>query len=404
MPTYTYKARDAAGKPVKGVMEAFSKDELTQKLHKLGYMTTQAGESLPELKFELVLGRLQRVGSEDLAMFLVQLSDLLNAGISLLSSLDAIGKQIENKKLREIVGDVSRNVEAGESFSEALASHPKVFSKLFLSMVRAGEASGKLDTILARFAVYSEEQAELRQKIKGTLFYPLILLFAGIGVTLFIVAFIIPQFAEIFMKAGLQLPLPTLILYGAGMSIRQFWHSMLLMIAAVWVGVEVYTNTPSGRFQFDWLKLKLPLASRLYRKAAISRFARTLGMLLSSAVPILDSLEIVRDVVNNEVLSRAIENARNAVEKGEKISEPLRISGEFPPDTIQMIAVGEESGNLDEMLDKVSDFYDRSIGYTVKKLTTVLEPLLLAVMGCLVGFIMASMLLPMFDMIKILRH
>lgn len=404
MPTYTYKARDAMGKPVKGKMAASSQPELAEKLHKMGYLTTQVEEAAPAIKRGSFLDRFQRIRTEDMVMFNVQLSNLIHAGISILSSLSTLSQQIENRKLKETVSEVSRSVESGESFSEALQHHPQVFPKLFISMVKAGEVSGKLDMILNRFARYCEESEELKQKIKGALFYPVILLFAGIGVTLFIVTFIIPQFAEIFMKVGIPLPLPTLILYQVGVTIRQFWYSLILFAIVGWLGLRYYAGTTGGRFHIDRLNLKWPVLGTLNRRAAISRFARTLGMLVASGVPILQSLEVVREVIGNEVLARVIGNVRTAVEKGEKISEPLRISGEFPPDAVRMVAVGEETGSLDEMLDKIADFYDRAVGYAVKKLTTLFEPLLLILMGCLVGFIMASMLLPMFDMVKILRH
>jgi len=232
----------------------------------------------------------------------------------------------------------------------------------------------------------------------------LILLLAGVGVTLFIVTFIIPQFAEIFMKTGIRLPLPTLLLYQIGTMLKRFWHSWILLIAVAWVGTSLYANTAAGRLRLDGLKLGLPLLGPLHRKGAISRLARTLGMLVGSGVPLLQSLDLVREVTGNEVLGRVIGNVRSAVEKGEKVSEPLRVSGEFPADVIQMIAVGEETGNLEEMLHKIADFYDRSVNYAVKKLTTLLEPLLLVILGSLIGFIMASMLLPIFDMIAILRR
>lgn len=341
--------------------------------------------------------------AEEMILFYIGLSNLIHAGISLKTSLETLAGQIENKKLREAVGGLSRSVEAGQSFSEALSHEPRLFPNLFLNMVRAGEASGKLDMILARYAAYMEEQAELRQKIQGALFYPLILLAAGLGVTLVIVTFIIPQFAEIFLRTGITLPLPTLVLYRLGMGLKQFWVSMILFFLAGGFGLQYFSGTAWGRFQLDRLILKLPLFGHLARKAAISRFGRTFGMLLRAGVPILDSLEIVRGVVGNEVLGRVLERVREAVEKGERVSESLALSGEFPPDTVQLIAVGEETGHLDEMLSKIADIYDRAVGYAVKKLTLLLEPLLLTLMGCMVGFIMGSMLLPMFDMMKVLR-
>ncbi len=404
MPAYAYKARDATGKPVKGTMDAANKEELIDKLHKMGYMTTQVTEAIPGIKIETIFDKLRGVSTEDMIMFNVQFSNLISAGIPILSSLDTLAKQIENKRLKETVGDVARNIEAGDSFSGALAKYPRIFSKLFINMVRAGEASGKLDTVLKRFAEFIEHQADLRQKIRGALFYPIILIFAGVAVTLFIVTFIIPQFAEIFLKAGIRLPLVTLILYKIGITIKHFWFSIILLVMVIVLGVRYYAQTERARFLIDRVKLRLPILGPLYRKAAISRFARTLATLVASGVPILQSLDIVKEVIENEVLGRVVENVRTSVERGQSLSEPLKISEEFPPDTVQMISVGEETGDLGGMLNKISDFYDMSLGYTIKKLTTVIEPLLLVVMGCMVGFIMASMLLPMFDMIKILRH
>ena len=404
MPTYIYKARDTTGKPVKGTMDAANKEEIIDKLHKMRYMTTEVTKAIPGIKIESIFERLKRITTEDMVMFYIQLSNMINAGITILTSLKTLSNQIENKRLRETVGGVSRGVEAGDTFSEALSKYPRVFPFIFVSMVKAGEASGKLDTILSRFAVFSEQQEDLRQKIKGALFYPMILLFAGIAVTLFIVTFIIPQFAEIFMKTGIRLPIPTLILYRIGMAIKGFWHTAILSVVIIYLGLKYYARTERGRLRFDRFKLKLPVIGSLHRKAAISRFTRTLGTLTSSGVPILESLDIVKEVVGNEVLARVVANTRSVVEKGERLAPPLKISEEFPPDTVQMIAIGEESGSLDITLNKVSDFYDMSLGYTIKKLTAVIEPLFLVIMGGLVAFIMASMLLPIFDMIRILRH
>lgn len=404
MPTYIYRARDATGKRVKGTMDAGTKEGLIDKLHKMGYMTTQVTEALPGIKIETVFDRLKKISTEDMIMFNIQLSNMINAGINILTSLDTLNKQIENKRLKETVGDISRNVEAGDSFSQALARHQRIFSRLFVNMVSVGEASGRLDTVLTRFAEFTERQADLRQKVRGALFYPIILLFAGILVTLFIVTFIIPQFADIFIKAGVTLPMPTLILYKVGTAIKHYWHLIVLLIIAGLMGIRYYVNTKTGRLRFDRFKLKAPIIGPLYRKVAISRFSRTLGTLVSSGVPILQSLEIVRGVVGNEVLARTIANVYSSVEKGEGIAETLKISEEFPIDAVQMISVGEETGNLDEMLNKISDFYDMSVGYAVKKLTSIIEPLFLVIMGSMVGFIMASMLLPIFDMMKILRR
>ena len=404
MPTYIYKARDTSGKLVKGIMEAIGREELVEKLHKMGFMATRVKEALPGVSVEPLFGKLKRINTEDMIIFNVQLSNMINAGISILASLDMLQKQVENRKLKNIIGDISREIESGDSFSQALSRHPATFSRLFVNMVRAGEASGKLDIVLTRFSEFAEHQEDLKQKIKGALFYPVILLCAGVAVTLFIVTFIIPQFAEIFIKTGIALPIPTLILYRIGMVIKHFWYLLGLLVIAGFIAVRHYVKTETGRFNFDRFKLNLPLFGQLFRKSAISRFSRTLGTLVASGVPILESLGITKEVMDNEVLARVVENTRNSVEKGEKIAESLKISEEFPPATVQMISVGEETGALDVMLNKISDFYDMSIGYTIKKLTAIIEPLFLAIMGGMVGFIMVSMLMPIFDMMKILRH
>lgn len=403
MATYIYKARDATGKLVKGTIDAVSKEELAEKLRKMGYMPTAIKEALPGIKLEDIGEKFKRIRVEDIIVFNLQLANMIDSGLSILVSLDTIEGQIENKKLKEIVGEVIRSVEAGVSFSDALAKHPYVFSNLFVSMVRTGEASGNLNTVLNRLAIYVEQQEDLRQKIRGALFYPLILLFAGIGVIVFIASFVMPKFVEIFARADVTLPLPTTILYGAGVALRKFWYLIILAIVSIVIIIKNYVRSETGRLKFDRFKLGLPVIGPLVRKVVISRFSRTLGTLTDSGVPILQSLDIVRDVVGSEVISRVINNVRNSVEEGEKIAQPLKLSEEFPADTVQMIAVGEETGRLGDMLNKIADFYDTAVGYSIKKLTALIEPVFLVIMGTMVGFIMASMLLPIFDMIKTIR-
>ena len=403
MSTFLYKARDATGKLVKGTMEAAAKDDLIEKLHKMGYMTTYLKEAAPGLRLESLLDKLRPISADDLILFNIQLSNMINAGIGILSSLGTLGEQIENRRLREIISEISRAIEGGDSLSDALSRYKRVFPDIFISMVKAGEASGKLESILSRYAAFAEEQEDLRQKIMGALFYPVILLASGIAVTLFIVTFVIPQFAAIFMKAGADLPLPTLILFKTGTWIKHYWYFAVTGIAFLYAAASLYGRTDKGKLVFDRIRLKLPATGALHRKAAISRFARTLGTLLASGVPILESLEIAEKVAGNIVIGRTIKDAREAVEGGSKLAEPLKISEEFPQDSVQMIAVGEESGKLDGMLAKIADFYDTSIAYSIRKLTSIIEPVFLVVLGVLVAFIMASILLPIFDMIKILR-
>lgn len=404
MLAFNYRARDNTGKLVRGALEAISQEDVAEKLQRMGYAPVKITEVFAGLKLEQLEWNFRRIKTQDIVMFNIQLANMLNAGLSVISSLDTLQKQNENKRLSEVIGRVSRSVEAGESFSQALAKHPRVFPNLLVSMVKAAEAGGDLGGVLNRYAEFAEAQADLQRKIKEALYYPIILIVAATGVIVFIATVLIPKFVEIFTRAGISLPLPTIILYGIGTAIRQFWYVIILAGVLIVSGLRRYIRTKAGKFRFDRISLKLPILGPIVRKICISRFARTLSALVGSGVPILESLDIVSDVVNNQVLGRVIRQMRQSVEKGERLAESLKVSEEFPPDAVQMISVGEESGNLVIMLNKISDFYDRATGYSIKKLVASLEPILLLVMGAVVTFTMASMLLPMFNMVKLLRR
>lgn len=404
MPTYMYKARDLTGRAVSGTMEASARTELIDRLNKMGYMATKVLEARPGIRAGSIFDKFKRVKSADMLMFYIQFSNMINAGIPILASLSTLAKQIENKSLRDIISNVTRQIEGGSALSQALAVYNKIFPRLFVNMVKAGEASGKLDGVLMRYAAFFERQEEVKEKAKEALFYPVILLSFGIAVMLFIVTFVIPQFAQIYVKAGVKLPAPTLIVYKAGLAVKNFWYWILAFLTALFIMIKFYSTTPGGMFLLDTLKLRLPIAGSLCRKIAISRITRTLSTLLESGVPILESLDIAKEVAGNEVLGHVIADVHKYVERGEKLAQPLKISGEFPPDVVQMVSVGEESGNLDGMLNKIADFYDMTVNYAIKKITTMIEPIFLVIMGCMVGVIMASMLMPIFDMVKTLRH
>lgn len=404
MPNFAYRARDNAGKLVKGTLQASGRQELIDKLHTMGYVTTYVNEVLFDFKAVSILDKFKGIGAADMIVFYFQLANLVNAGLPILSSLEAIAKQMENRRLKDASRAVARGIEAGENFSQALSRYPRIFPRLFVSMVKVGEASGSLNMVLKRFAEFFERQEELRQRIKGALFYPALLLLASIAVVLFVVSFIIPQFATIFLKAGIKLPLPTVILYRSGLVIKSFWLLIGIFIAVLIVGENYFIRTERGRLQFDRLKLRLPLCGPLHCKAVVARVTRTLGTLLACGVPVLEALDITQEVAGNEVFARLIAEVRKSTERGEKISTALMVSEAFPADAVEMISVGEESGDLQAMLGKIADLYDLSLGYAIKKITTLIEPLLLLVMGGIVSLIMASLLLPVFDMIKVLRH
>ncbi|MCX5679066.1 MAG: type II secretion system F family protein [Candidatus Omnitrophica bacterium] len=401
---FTYQARDGAGKRVTGAMEAPSKTELMEKLRKMGFMATKVTETKTGVNIQSIFERFRRIKSDDMLIFYIQLSNMITAGIPIMMSLSTLAKQADNKRLAGMIGNVARQVESGMSLSQAFASYPNTFPRLFVNMIRAGEASGNLDAVLMRYAGFFERQEDLKEKVKGALFYPMILMTAGISVMILIVTFVIPQFAELYMKAGIRLPTPTLIVYNAGLVVKHYWYLLIVGFAAAAVGIKFYASTKKGAYLVDMMKLRLPIIGPLYKKVTIARFSRTLSTLLSSGVPILESLDITREVAGNEVLAQAIINIRTYVEKGERMAEPMRVSEEFPPDVIQMVSVGEETGNLDDMLNKIADFYDMTVNYAVKKLTTVIEPIFLVILGGMVGLIMASMLMPIFDMVKTIRH
>ncbi len=403
MPTYSYKARDKMGKLLSGTMAAESKSALVNKLSAMGHMTTQVSESRGATKGESILERFQQISTQDMIMFYVQFSNMINAGVPLLNSLNILGGQTENKKLKETIGSVARGVEAGDSLSQSLEKHSQVFPNLFIQLAKAGEASGKLDVLIAKYGQYFEQELELRQKVQGALFYPIVLFTCGIGVILFLVTFILPQFTQMFIQADVELPIITTLMVGLGTMIKSTWYLWAIFFVGIRYGIRYYANTEKGKYNLDKIKSKVPVLGAIITKSAISRFTRTLGILIASGVPIMQALDMTKDVVENAILSRVIMNIRDAVEKGSKISDYLMTSGGLPVDIIQMISVGEETGNLEGMLEKVADFYDSSVGYTIKKLTTVIEPLFLIIMGGMVGLIMASMLIPMFSMVDVMN-
>jgi type II secretory pathway component PulF len=401
---FEYQVRDNTGKLVTGAMTASSGEEVADKLQRLGFTPVKINRVFDSLNLGKLVVNLQRIKTQDIVMFNIQFANMLSAGLGIVVALETLEKQCTNKKFGQIIGNICRGVEAGESLSQAFSKYPKLFPHVFVSMVRAAEASGDLSRILNRYAEFAEAQAELRKKIKEALFYPVILITAAVGVIVFLSTFLIPKFVEVFNRADIELPLPTIILYIAGTTIRRFWYLIILAVVLVIFGIKKYIGTKSGRLKFDTFCLKMPVLGSIVRKACISRFARTLATLADSGVPILESLSIVKEVVNNMILGRVVEQMRESVEKGESLAESLKISKEFPADAVQMISVGERSGNIEDMLNKVGDFYDRSISYSIKKLVASLEPTLLVIMGVVAAFTMASMLMPMFDMAKLLQR
>lgn len=402
MPNFKYTARDERGNPVTGTLAAPNSDALADELRRMGYLVTQSRQ-VADASGAPGLGLGQRVGFDDMVMLNVQLAKLISVGIPLVTSLNTLAEQSTHPRMKAAVTDVARTVEGGASFSSALARHPDLFSTLMVNMVRAGEASGKLDDVLKRMSVFLKRQAELRQQVMTAMTYPAILFVVGSGVIGFLLTGIIPKFMKIFLEAGVALPLPTRILHEISVVVRAWWPAGLLAAAGAAAGLRAFRRSPAGRRTTDAWLMAVPVLGELVKQAAIARWARTLETLFSSGVPVLESLALAEETSGNAAMGDACRTVASSVRQGGALAEPLKASRLFPPMVIQMIAVGESSGTLDTMLAEIADHYDELVRHSLKRLTTLIEPVFLLVMGGLVALIMASVLLPLFRMVNVVR-
>lgn len=404
MPTFSYKARDESGKPVSGSMDAASKDALALNLQRMKYAVISVTDRTAGFSIDSYLRKLSRVKINDLVMFNVQLANMIGSGISLPSSLQALTEQIENVRLKDAVTEAYNDIKGGATFSDALKKHSDVFPPIFTNMIRAGEVAGNLDEILNRLATFVEHEAELRQKITSALFYPVILAVTGIVVVVLIIVTILPSFAKIFIEADVPLPMPTMVLYNLNILIRAYWKHFVVSMVTLIFFLRWYIKTPTGKYNMDSALLKIPVWGKLIRQSTIARLSRTLASLISAGVPMLQSLEVTEQTIDNAIISRALKDVYSSVSRGESISKPLKESGQFPAMSIHMIAVGEETGALDMMLNKVADYFDLATEYSIRRITSLIEPVFLVVIGGMVGFIFASIMLPIFQMVKTLKH
>jgi type IV pilus assembly protein PilC len=403
--TYAYKVRDRGGKLLEGTLEADSQQLLIGKLRSMGYMPIDIQQqNQAAMSRDLSIPFFStRVKLKDVAVMSRQFATMIDSGLALLRALNILAEQTESKPLATIVNLVRIDVEKGSSLSAALARHPKAFSRLYVAMVRAGEVGGVLDTVLLRLAETIEKQVELRRKVRSAMTYPIVVMVLVLLIVTAMLLFIIPMFKGLYKDLGGTLPLPTLVLLQASSILRTFWYMIGgAMFGAVW-GFKRWIATDGGRNRWDTIKLKLPVMGLLVRKTALARFSRTLSALVRSGVPILESLDIVADTAGNHVVSVAVLDTQLAVKSGEPMSQRLERHPVFPPMVVQMMAVGEETGALDEMLDKIADFYDQEVEATVEALTSLIEPLLIVVMGGAVGSMVISLYLPMFNIIKLIK-
>jgi type IV pilus assembly protein PilC len=403
MPTsYAYKVRDREGKMAAGAMEAESEQAVVARLRQMGYAPISIEEEKGAgLKTELRLPGLSGVKLKDLAVFSRQFATMINSGLSLLRSLTILGEQTSNRRLGEVVTQVRAEVEKGTSLSAALARHPKIFNRLYISMVRAGEIGGFLDQVLVKVAETFEKEVELRGKIRSAMTYPVVVFVMVIAIVSAMLIFIVPTFANLYASLGGTLPLPTRMLMGASQLLRRYFLLVVLLVGVLSFLFRKWKASQKGRYQWDWFKLKVKVFGPLFHKTALSRFSRTLSTLIRAGVPILQGLEIVGETVNNQVISRAVRPGLGP--RGREPGHPLSKHAAFPAMVVQMMAVGEETGALDTMLSKVADFYDQEVEAAVASLTSMIEPTLIAVMGAAVGGMVIALYLPLFNIINLVQ-
>jgi type IV pilus assembly protein PilC len=397
MATFTYSARSVTGELQAGSVELPTREDV------IGFLRRQR---LVPIKVEqkqsafTIPGMQQGVSTRDIVIFTRQFATMINSGLPLVQSLDILAKQSENKTLRKCIEQVLYDVESGQTLADALRQHTKIFTQLYVNMVAAGEAGGILDTILLRLAVFLEKADKLKRKIKGAMIYPGVIFTVAAGAVAILLIFVIPTFQNMFEQAGIQLPMPTQFVIGMSKFMQTQWYLVVGGVIATVFVVGRWYKTSSGQLALDRLLLRLPILGPLQRKAAIARFTRTLGTLVSSGVSILDGLEITARTAGNRVLHDAIMESRSSIAGGETISEPLKKSGVFPPMVVQMINVGEQTGGLDEMLTKIADFYDDEVDAAVEALLSAMEPIMIVFLGVIVGGMIVAMYLPIFDMVN----
>jgi type IV pilus assembly protein PilC len=399
MPVYMYKGKTRNGREISGELKAENRDQLISLLRRRRIIISQIREKPKDINLSLGSG----VKSKDVVLFARQLATMISAGLPLVNCLEILAKQAEREKMKKIILETQSNVESGRTFSESLQKHKRIFGDVFIHMISAGEAGGILDTILMRLAVYLEKAAALKSKIRSAMMYPAVILTAAVGAVIFLLISVIPTFAEMFVNFGAQLPLPTRIVLALSDILSHYFIVLILAVVGVVVSLKLLYRVDKGALMLDTWRLKLPIFGELFRKVSISRFTRTLGTLLSSGVPILDGLEITAKTAGNRVIHDAVMKARASISEGEAISEPLAQSEVFPPMVTQMISVGEKTGNLDEMLSKISDFFDDEVDTSVSTLTSILEPVMIIFMGVIIGGIVIAVYMPMFDLIKAIR-
>ncbi len=395
MPVFEYTGRTSTGQPVSGSLEAKNKDEIIKLLRKQRVIVTKIKKKPKQINIVIGSG----IKAVEISRFTRQFAVMIEAGLPLVQCLDILATQTPNKIFAKKLADVRDSVSSGSTLANALAKHKKVFDELYVNMVEAGEISGALETILKRLAEYREKADAIKRKVKGAMTYPAIVTTMLVLIAWVMLTFIVPIFAGMFEGLGAELPKPTQIVMNISNWLKHNMLVMFVILAAIIIIYKILNKNPKTKYYLDLIKLKMPIFGQLVRKSAVAKFSRTLSTLLQSGVNIIDALTITSKTAGNKVLERAIKNAIISISQGETITAPLEESNVFPPMVIQMINVGEKTGNIDEMLSRVADFYDEEVDAAVESLTALIEPLMTVVMGVVVGALLIAMYLPMFDII-----
>ena len=398
MGMFEYTAKHGStGQILKGTMDVPTRDEVIAFIRKNRMILVSVREAPTQVRLPAMR---KKVSTRDVVIFTRQFATMINAGLPLVQSLNILAQQAENKTLKDITRAVVYDVEAGNTLADAMRKHPKAFTDLYVNMVAAGEAGGILDTILLRLATFLEKNDALVRKVKGAMVYPAVIMSVAVIAVAVLLLAVIPTFSSMFASVNMELPLPTRIVMGASQFLLRFWWALIAGAVLLGFASRAYYRTPNGRRVVDGAMLRGPIIGDLLRKSAVSRFTRTLGTLISSGVSILDGLEITAKTAGNRVIHDAVMHSRQSIAGGETIAGPLQASGVFPPMVISMISVGEQTGGLDDMLTKIADFYDSEVDVAVSALLSLMEPLMIVVLGLIVGGMVVAMYLPIFDMVN----
>jgi type IV pilus assembly protein PilC len=402
MPKFNFVVRDASGKTITGQLAMETREQLVGRLKDQGYFiskVTEVKEDSIYNRLDTAFQRMTPIKLKDISVFARLLSTMINAGLPILRSLKIIEKQTENLRLVEVIQSIRDNVEEGHALSFAMSKHPKVFTPLIIAMVKSGEESGSLDIVLDRISHDMEREIEIRSRVQGGMRYPIIIMSAAGVIVSIVLVFVVPQFQTIFESMDAKLPIPTQILVNVSIVVRHYVVFVVVGIVLINVAYKFLSRIPTIERGFDSLKLRAPVFGMLLRKIALARFSRTLAILLRSGVPILRAMSVVEQTVGNAVIAAAVTASKESIREGERISPPLEETGEFPPMVIDMIAVGEETGALDSMLEKISEFYDQEVDYTIDAFTTLIEPVLIMFLGVTIGFIVVALYMPLFSIV-----